>query len=78
MTDLRRACDPNVSFDLCIDPATARRQLNLSLGVVIILALAIVTAALNLQARPVSAGSYVVSIPTATHQAASTLPAHRS
>lgn len=78
MTNLRRACEPNMGFDPCMDPATARRQLHLSVGVVVILALAIVTAALNLQTRPVSASSYMVSIPTAAHEAANALPAHRS
>ena len=74
----QRAFDTNVGFDLRIDPRAARRQLNLSLGVVVILAVAIVTAALSLDARPVSAPSYVVSIPTATHQAQSDTSAYRS
>ena len=74
----RRASETALGFDLYIDPRTARRQLHLSIGVVVILAVAIVTAALSLDTRPVSAPSYVVSIPTATHQAASTVSAYRS
>ena len=69
MLPRQRAFTSNAGFDLRIDPRTARRQLNLSLGVVVLLALAIVTAALSLDTRPVSSSSYVVSIPTATHQA---------
>lgn len=78
MTALGRATDNNVGFGYSIDACTARRQLNLSLGVVLVLAVAIVTAVLSLNVRPVSARGYVVSVPSVTQQAQRIVPAVRS
>ena len=78
MTALRPSHRPDAGFGYAIDAYTARRQLHLSLGVVMILVAAIVTAALSLDAQPVSGRGYVVSAPTATHQAERALPAFRS
>ncbi len=68
MTALGRTTD-TAGFGYRMDSYTARRQLHLSVGVVLVLALAIITAALSFDVRPVSAPSYVVSVPSATMQA---------
>ena len=70
MIALGRSSDNGVGFGYSIDARTARRQLNLSLGVVLVLAAAIMTAALSLDVRPVSARSYAVSVPSVSQQAA--------
>jgi hypothetical protein len=69
MTALGRTSDTGVGFGYSIDSRTARRQLNFSIGVLVILAIAIATAALSLDVRPVSGPSYFVSIPSVTQQA---------
>lgn len=73
MNAFGRTSDTGVGFGYSIDARTARRQLNLSIGVLVVLAVAIVTAALSLDVRPVSAPSYVVSIPSVNQQAERTL-----
>lgn len=79
MTTFGRTSDRYAGFAYASDAGAARRQLNLSIGVVVILAIAIVTAALSLDTRPVSARGYAVMVPSATtQQAESTAPAFRS
>ncbi len=78
MTAFDRADEQGAGFTYSIDGQTARHQLKLSAGVVVMLAIAIVTAVLTLGAAPLSPPSDLVSIRAIQQADSLALPPNRS
>lgn len=68
MFSFNRTRDHNVGFHYSIDGRAARRQFNLSIGVVVILVIAILAAVLAFDRRSVSPG-FAGNAPTSIQQA---------